>query len=72
MRALSEWGQGIVVGVTVTSFGRHGVGQPAITGEVVAVERDQASVRLPNGTTRKRSTSNLKITGAPATQGDRP
>jgi hypothetical protein len=60
----SPWGRDIVIGAKVTSDGRHGAGQPAVTGIVVRIERDSAIVAFGdrNGTQeRRRSIRNLRV-----------
>lgn len=60
MRRQSDyrWGQ-VKVGDEVTSFGRHGAGQPRVTGELVRIEGQTGIVRTAQGE-RRRTVSNLR------------
>jgi len=53
------WGQGIEPGVTVTSEGRHGAGQPVVFGRVVAVEGQTVVIQAARGQ-RRRTISNVR------------
>jgi hypothetical protein len=67
-----RWGRDIEPGAAVTTYGRHGAGQPAIIGEVVKIEHGEVVIDVaiqwvngrPHaakpGTIRRRSISNVR------------
>ena len=58
------WGK-VEIGDQVTSFGRHGAGQPAVDGQVVSIERDLVTIYDRHAKRNfRRSISNVRKIGA--------
>ena len=67
---MHNWGK-VQIGDEVTSAGRHGIGQPKITGKLVRIDRrTNTGVIQPNDGSdeRRRSLSNLRPTASPVAQ----
>jgi hypothetical protein len=54
------WGQDIEPGASVTTFGKHGAGQPAVMGRVISVEKGEVMIQTPWGN-RRRSISHVRV-----------
>lgn len=55
----TAWGADITPGAEVTTHGRHGVGQPVVTGRVRSVDGQTVIIETPNGV-RRRTIANVR------------